>query len=133
MMGLGEAVMVGLDSLLIGWRACLSSAALSQDQSNVAHSPPMPEPSRTAFLRRILSDCDHRVGGNRRKSPPKWGWHVRFRPEAGKLEAGQFVQTTLDTWQCSALLLPVRRLVPVELHRLNRIFMGDSMILEKNL
>lgn len=58
---------------------------------------------------------------------------VRFRPGAGKLEAGQFVQTTLDTWQCSALLLPVRRLVPVELHRLNRIFMGDSMILEKNL
>lgn len=59
--------------------------------------------------------------------------YVRFRPKADRLEAGQFVQTTLDTWQFSALLLPVRRLVPVELHRLNRIFMGDSMILEKNL
>lgn len=58
---------------------------------------------------------------------------VSFRPKGDRLEAGQFVQTTLDTWQFSALLLPVRRLVPVELHRLNRIFMGDSMILEKNL
>lgn len=51
---------------------------------------------------------------------------------SGQARGWQFVQTTLDTWQCNALLLPVPRLVPVELRCLNRTFMGDSMILEKN-
>lgn len=76
---------------------------------------------------------DHRLRCRSRSRLGSSPCEVRYRPDAGMLEAGQFVQTTLDTWQCSALLLPVRRLVPVELHRLNRIFMGDSMILEKNL